>query len=286
MRIQGTSSPVITRWMTGLNYGNLWGIGHEINYQFISANSAKKWWGNSANYVAPLPWRHTFKAFASLVKTKPNLSSSASATATDENGKGWQLGCRYIMPLPTQVTYRHNIMVGFDFKRTNNFLSFSQALIFNNYIDIDQFLVGYDGTLEGRWGMTLFGITFYLSPGGMSAYNKDRFFGVESPGAKSNYIYWRTTADGIFRMPLDFSWIISTLFQWSSGKLLPSEQLSLGGYQTIRGYDENEIVSDRGLMIKNEVRSPSLHFFRTKGGTQDELQFLAFVDFGYGNDVN
>ncbi len=278
-----------SRWVGGFSWGNAFMLGHELNYQFISADSASKWWANGVNYTAPLSWGHTFKAFGSYASIKPNITdpniSIPQERPFDQTGKGWVIGGRYIVPLPTVVHYLQNILVGFDFKRTNNFLNFSQALIFDNYIDVDQFLLGYDGRLEKSWGMLVVGATLYLSPGGMSAFNQKRFFEIEQPGARANYVYSRITADAIFSMPRSFSWALSTLFQWSSGKLLPSEQLSLGGRDSIRGYLENEIVSDRGLLVKNELRSPTFPLF-LRGKTKDQLQLLGFVDFGYANDIN
>jgi len=275
------------RWLGGINLGNVWGRDHQINFQFMSANTMDKWWGVSGDYIAPIPSiRHIFTGFASYIKTNPApLQDPNIPPVFSMRGKNWRVGARYSIYLPTIANLRHNILLGYDFKRTNNFLAFSLQLLFRTNIDISQFLIGYMGKHESKGGITDFGFTFYISPGGMTHYNKDSNFAQENPGAKANYVFARGTFDRITMMPLDFSWVFSTLFLWSSGKLLPSEQLTLGGFLTIRGYDENEIVSDNGFIIKNEFRTPGLQLFK-KRKISHELQFLAFLDYGYAIDVN
>ena len=83
-------------------------------------------------------------------------------------------------------------------------------------------------------------------------------------------------------MPCDFSWIVRGWGQVAGERLLPSEQLGFGGYDTIRGYDEREVNGDEGWIISNEVRTPPASLgklFRLKKAT-DQLQFLGFLDYG------
>jgi len=43
----------------------------------------------------------------------------------------------------------------------------------------------------------------------------------------------------ITRLPCNFSWLLSAAGRYSTRNgLFPSEELSLGGYNTIRGYDD------------------------------------------------
>src|SRR5690606_17921466 len=85
-------------------------------------------------------------------------------------------------------------------------------------------------------------------------------------------------------LPKGFSWWLDILFQQASGKLLPTEQFSLGGFYTVRGYDENEVISDNGILIKNEFYFPTIKLPPKK--RTHHLKFLAFIDYGWGYDVN
>ena len=70
--------------------------------------------------------------------------------------------------------------------------------------------------------------------------------------------------------------------QEADANLLPSEQLGLGGYDTVRGYDEREVNGDNGFLISTEVATPPVSLLQLFGVTavKDQLQFLGFVDYG------
>ncbi len=72
------------------------------------------------------------------------------------------------------------------------------------------------------------------------------------------------------------------LVQESDANLLPSEQLGLGGYDTVRGYDEREVNGDDGFLISTEVAAPPVSIFQIFGNSKikDQLQFFGFVDYG------
>ncbi len=72
--------------------------------------------------------------------------------------------------------------------------------------------------------------------------------------------------------------IASTSFQWTSEPLLSLEQFSLGGANTVRGYRENQIVRDMGVLASLEFRIP---VFWNRAGAPI-LQVAPFFDYGNG----
>ncbi len=73
--------------------------------------------------------------------------------------------------------------------------------------------------------------------------------------------------------------------QASSKNLLPSEQFGLGGFNTVRGYQERLVNRDNAVCLNGELRIPSfsiLHHASRK--IHDDLTFLGFVDYGLGKD--
>jgi hemolysin activation/secretion protein len=91
-----------------------------------------------------------------------------------------------------------------------------------------------------------------------------------------------TPANRVTRLPFDFSWTVRGELQESDANLLPSEQLGLGGYDTVRGYDEREVNGDNGYLISTEVATPPVSIAQIFGlqKVKDQLQFLGFVDYG------
>lgn len=76
--------------------------------------------------------------------------------------------------------------------------------------------------------------------------------------------------------------------QLSSDSLLPLEQFALGGAHSVRGYRENEVVTDQGFDLSIEFRYPVF------GGTGKSanpdfpgtLYVIPFMDYGGAWDVN
>lgn len=74
--------------------------------------------------------------------------------------------------------------------------------------------------------------------------------------------------------------ILRATTQLADGALLPLEKFALGGLATVRGYRENQMVRDNGVVLTAEVRLPLL--FNTSG--QGVLFVAPFVDLGIGWD--
>jgi len=45
-----------TRFTAGFNWGNVFNLDHQLNFQFITSTTTKHWWAISANYIVPLPF--------------------------------------------------------------------------------------------------------------------------------------------------------------------------------------------------------------------------------------
>jgi hemolysin activation/secretion protein len=112
---------------------------------------------------------------------------------------------------------------------------------------------------------------------------------------------WGATDDGIPGDPNAqfFSWVgqaqyVKRLFntqnqmivrlsgQMTAEPLLALEQISIGGFNTVRGYAENQLVRDRGIISSVEFRVPLL--FNKSG--EGMLSLAPFFDFGGGWNLN
>ena len=63
--------------------------------------------------------------------------------------------------------------------------------------------------------------------------------------------------------------------QLTPDSLLPLERFSLGGVSTVRGYAQNELVTDNGVAVSVEYQLPLLR-------EPEKLKLAPFVDFGVG----
>jgi hemolysin activation/secretion protein len=134
-----------------------------------------------------------------------------------------------------------------------------------------------------HWGQTSISIQGYYSPGGVTEKNSDQAFDLARPLSKASYVYGRFSLERATQLPGGFTWIIRAIGQVADGNLLPSEQLGMGGYATVRGYEEREGNGDEGYFISNELRTPAVnlsHLFSNRIPFDDRLQLLGFWDYG------
>jgi hemolysin activation/secretion protein len=273
------------RLIAGFNWGNAFGLDHQLNYQFTTDPSFDLLLAHSASYVAPLPWRHTLTMFASYV----DITADETDPNQQQTGLNYQLSARYAIPLPLVKNYQHEISLGFDYKHNENELLFGKFTADATETDVGQFAASYSGLLSDRWGRTSVGLQGYFSPGGLYGENTDEAFSQSHSGASSDYVYGRLTLERITRLPWDFSLVLRGTGQAASGNLIASEQLGMGGFSSVRGYDEREVNGDRGGYGNLELRTPSFSLLRAFGKSKiiqnaklvDQLQFLAFMDYGF-----
>jgi hemolysin activation/secretion protein len=281
------------RLLGGVNLGDVLGLDHQLSYQFTTDVEIKKFKAHSASYVIPLPWRHTITLFGSFVDVNADLDRIGFPGFT-QRGESIQASMRYAVPLPAIERMNHEASAGFDYKRTDNNLEFGVLRpLTTPPTKILQFMLGYRAWRPDSWGSTAAGVQGFYSPGNLVHGNEDEDFNATRPGADANYLYFRLLAERATKLPFGedwkqrpvddlFSWHFAATWQWADSRLLPSEQLGLGGYATVRGYDERLVNGDDGWIINNELRTPAWKIGNLLGtaDTYDTIQFLAFFDYG------
>jgi hemolysin activation/secretion protein len=276
----GTEFTGKDRLLAGVNWGNVFGWDHQLNYQYTTDADFDLVQAHSASYVMPLPWHHTLLLLGSYVDGTAEFSSSGQNVSA--NGRSYQASLRYSVPLPSVRTMRHEASVGFDFKRSNNTFEFGGLNVTDSDVDVLQFEAGYSMTLPDNWGQSSAGLEGYYSPGDLTPHNEDEdFFALsQREGVSAEYAYLRLNAERLTRLPLSFSWVLRLQGQIGNRNLLPSEQLGLGGHSTVRGYEERLRNGDEGLIVNNELRTPPWKLGSLFPDGTDYLQGLAFFDYG------
>lgn len=281
------------RWFVGVNFGNVFWSDHTFDYQYTTSFDFHKFQAHTANYVAPLPWRHTLNLYGGYATVKPDnlgIVTDTETFHTTSTGRSYQASLRYNMPMYSDQFIRTESILGFDFKRTNNALFFeeipfsipSTPFSFTKNVNLTQLVYGFDLFCMGNrfnieWEMDLF-----WSPGRWISDQTDRDYESIRPGAKNHWVYGKTRFLYEQRWPLHLLSSVRIVGQLSSQNLLPSEQLGLGGYESVRGYDERQETKDSGVLASFELRSPIV----PKTGKRNwiALEVLAFVDYGWGTN--
>ncbi len=274
------------RWFTGFNWGNAFGLDHIFSFQYTSAFNLHRYQAYAGEYLAPLPWKHVLDLYGGYATVHPKV------LAPIRRNSGWSLqgSMRYIVPLPIYHYLEQEATIGFDFKRTNNTFEFTgEVPRFGNNVNLTQLVFGYGGNYERDTFRLDFDGSLFWSPGKWLADQTNADYASLRRDAKNQWVYFNGFFTYLQKLPADFSNFINVRGQISSQNLLPSEQLAIGGFNTVRGYDQNQLTQDSGIIANWEFRSPAFAFIsagRPASRVDDALQLLAFVDYGWGSDHN
>jgi len=111
-------------------------------------------------------------------------------------------------------------------------------------------------------------------------------FGIDAFGATINgdgiadsrFVSFLGQSQYIRRIePWDAQLLLRGAVQLSTDSLMSIEQIPIGGYQTVRGYRQNAIVRDNGVVASAELRMPVV-----RRGEKALLTLAPFFDAGYG----
>jgi len=268
------------RLFAGFDWNNAFAIDSILSYQYTTSDDFHKFQDHTGRWKIFLPWKHILSFFGDY--TKIAIDHMIPEIIKNE-GFAAQASTRYDIILPSISSLKHNVLLGFDFKRTDTNLVFSRFLATNDIpVNLTQFLISYGLKWENNFYTNKTSIELYFSPGEWLSDQENSRYAELRRFAKNQYIYMKGYSTNIFKLPKDFLLSLMLSGQIANENLLPSETFFLGGFNTIRGYYENEITTDNGFIINTEIRTPPMALFKYKK-IKDELKFIAFLDYGYGS---
>ena len=273
----GTDETGEDRVQVGFNWGNAFNQGHLMDYQYTGSADHQKLQGHSLRYTMNLPWRDTMVLNASYSESQPEIAPfNLDATSYGLSG-------RYIRELRGSERHEQRLLGGVDYKFSDSNLEFADIPVFGKRTQILQFSAGYGATMLDRWGQISLGGQLVYSPGDMLKDNNAKAFNAVRSGADSEYSYLDLNLTRLTRLPQDLTWRSKLRYKFADDLLIGSEQIGLGGYYSIRGFDERELNGDVGLVWNNELLSPNFRFDSLFGVENLEagLQLHAFWDYGF-----
>jgi hemolysin activation/secretion protein len=233
-----------------LRYDNLWQQGHSLD---LSVQTAPDRLSDgivfAATYLARFlgtPW---FSLTGNAIIQDSDISTLGGATVV---GRGRIFGARATFTLPSTPTFFHTLTTGIDYKHFGKELSNDQ---FAAPIVYWPLTAQYSAALTSETSQTQFGGNLVLGTRGLGT--GDGNFDARRYQASANFIYLRadfsrTQELGAFQLSGRVQG------QYSADPLVPSEQLTAGGAESVRGYQEAQAAGDFGVVGSVELRSPSL----------------------------
>ena len=111
---------------------------------------------------------------------------------------------------------------------------------------------------------------------------------LASRGAHTKFSKLSTGLFTRTQLPLELQQNVKIRTQIASTKLMPQEQISLGGIDSVRGYPASDYLADGALLASLELVSPmavlpkDLKLPFDKTDLRDRIKPVMFVDYGYG----
>ncbi|MBU6446399.1 MAG: BamA/TamA family outer membrane protein, partial [Verrucomicrobia bacterium] len=271
-----------TRIYGGVNINNFLFNDHTLTLKATTADHYQEYQSYKGEYVALLPWRNTLKVSGSYSGATPERSPYPQ-----KHRQSFQASTRYEIPQwfgsniwVDQLTYQ----AGADFKGTNTNIFFEDDAtpVKKELAFIGQFAAGVSALRARESNKITAGIDLIGSPARMLPHQTDADFDNLRQGARPQYFYSKLALALEQKLVSDWNLFVQGRGQFAFAELIPSEQFTLGGYSTVRGYDENVVGGDHAICGNLEVRTPEF----TVAGIwlpkfADKLHFLGFVDGGY-----
>jgi hemolysin activation/secretion protein len=276
----GTRDTGLGRYRVGFSLGNPFGLfDHRLDYSYTISSIGTGVETHSLAYTFP-------------TENRTNVTFSIAQTAVDvmlEHDTFHSHGTNTVASLTFNRVFEppndvkgmlHEGTLGFEYKREGSQLSFGQTSVSSSTPEVFQIFTDYSLGLSDTLGKTNSYTHLVLSPGLGLSNNTDEEFNRTREGARSSYWYLRQTLDRTFQLPAEWSARGLLTFQYTPKILLWSERLNLTGMYGVRGYYEDSLYADSGLILNLELATPTKVIETFKTPTQ--LQGFVFADWGKG----
>jgi hemolysin activation/secretion protein len=285
VELSNRQSPNTTplRLNASVRYDNLWQLGHSLSLSYqIAPERPDDAEVLSGSYLARLTdWTSV------LVYGVDSKSSVASVGGMNVVGPGQVLGTRAVLTLPALDGYFHSLSFGIDYKNFGQIVELGEDS-FSSPITYYPVTGSYSATWQEDKVLTQanVGATFNLR--GLGSGFDD--FWNKRAYADSNFFHANADVQHTRDLQHGFQIYGKVQGQISDGPLISSEQFSIGGADTVRGYLESEVIGDSGIVGTLEIRSPDFAErlpMELKGEGEDkgrklfsEWRLFGFVDGG------
>ncbi len=278
----GTNQTGRTRLGVGLQHANLFNRDHVATAQYITSPEKQ-----DQVSIYSLGYRLPLYGLGDSVDIFAGYSDvDAGTTETPAgplqfSGQGTVYGARYNLLFARHGEYEHKLVFGADYRIYENVCSvgsFGAAGCGAAAADMRVHPVSL--SYAGQWTSPAEQMSFYTTaahniPGGTDGKEED--LALARPGAKADYTIFRfgfnlgkaSKSDWQVRLRMDA--------QYTEDALIQGEQFGIAGWNSVRGFLEREIASDRGFSGSLEFYTPNI---APRSIGVDNLRLLVFYDAG------
>jgi len=274
--LDNNRSPAVgsLRHQVELREGNVSGFGDRLSFGYTSTSGSK---GFDLSYTLPISPDNTTLAVDFTTTDSEVIEDPFDVLDISADSGALALTLRH----PLIETATREVALGLEFsrQRTQTFLGIA---------DIGGFPLSRGADEEGQTVVSSLGFFqewTQRSPEHVLAVRSQFNLGLDLLGATINasgpdsrFFSWQGQAQWVRLLAPDTLLLLKGGLQLTPDSLLGLEQIGLGGQSTVRGYRQDELLTDNGALASLEVRIPVY-----RNPDHDALlQVVPFIDMGYG----
>ena len=288
VELNNRQSPNTTamRLVSTVHYDDLWQRGDSASFSYQVApqrpSDAEVFSGSYLARVQDVDW---LSVLFYAVKSNSNV---ATVGGTNIVGPGEIFGGRAVMTLPSREHFFQTLSVGLDYKHFDQTVTLGTSG-FASPVTYYPVVASYSATFQNEKFTTQLNaaMTYNMRPISSSPtdFDNKRF------DASPSFMHFNADLAHTQELPEGFQFYAKVQGQVADGPLVSSEQFSVGGFDTVRGYLESETLGDDGVVGNIEVRTPNIgemlqKQLKDENGQAPKLtvfnewRFFAFVDAG------
>jgi hemolysin activation/secretion protein len=274
-----------TRFNATVKYDNLWQLGHSLSFTYQVAperkNDAEVF---SGSYLARITdWTSL------LFYGVDSKSDVATIGGMNVVGPGQIVGGRVVLTLPARDQFFHSLSFGVDYKHFGQTVQLGTDS-FSTPITYYPLNATYGATWQRDGSLTQLNLSATGNIRGLGSQYEE--FDAKRYNANSSFVHVNADLSHTQDLVNGYQFFGRVKSQWSDGPLVSSEQFSLGGLDTVRGYFESAALGDNAAAATLEFRSPDIGVWlqsnlkdetgqgQPRFTTFNEWRLFAFVDAG------
>jgi len=296
LTLDNTGNQNTGMYRTGIGYqhNNLFNRDHAATFNYsTSPSNANNVTQLSASYRLPIySLGDSLDLIAAYSDTNAGTTSTVAGPLTF-SGKGHVYSARYNHYLPRQGDYTSKIIAGLDYRAYLNNCSlgvFGPAGCGPAAFDVTVHPVSltYNGTLtKPAYVLDYAGTLVRNIPGGSKGsstdFNNVRPSPIGGAGARAGYTILRLNGSLSGVLPENWQYRLAANAQYTTDALVSGESFGLVGANTVRGFLEREVSSDKGYVLNAELYTPELASLL--GMQNGSFRLLGFIDHSSGQVV-
>lgn len=259
------------------------------NFYFNYSRNIDGNWENKTNnsYFASLtiPFGY-FTFMSSVFKSDYNTPSGTSfGDKYISDGSTQNENFNLEMVLKRSQTYKFSTGLELALKETENFIDNQKIDISSKKLTVGSAFL--TGTYYLQSSMIYGKLSYYK---GLEWFDAVKNFDIDdTPKGQFNSFSLYLQYSNFFSIPLinlPVSYILSGNGQYSNDILYGSEQTSIGGQNSVRGYKEGSVSGDSGFYLRNDLSCPISEIIGINGlwNILHDTKLSIFADYGYAKN--